>query len=273
MYSNRQSTYIAINQDTNGKSIGFPLSLKPLEKMNLSFQSLRINNLIPNITTKNNKLHFSAILGDLNVTIPVKYYDAKQLRDKLNELLAVFITVVFEDYQFSFVATTPFSILGTSTCKRVLGLSNETQEASLYPAYTLTPPRRCDMNQHYIRLKINELNVTYIEPSLNRDNTLLKIPINTLHGGSVFYEPSVIKSFLLQKSTIRTLTLVLSDDYGNIIDEHFECVFRIEYVYLPQDQKVAEEKKSDEDDDVFIDPRFTHYDGEVAIEGGGGFIL
>ena len=272
MYSNRQSTYIAINQDTNGKSIGFPLNLKPLEKMNLSFQSLRINNLIPNITPKNNKLYFETILVPLNVTIPVKYYDAKQLRDYLNKMLNGTIIVVYEDYQFSFVSTAPFSILGTSTCKRVLGLSNETQEASLYPAYTLIPPRRCDMNQHYIRLKIKELNVTYIEPSLNRDNTLLKIPINTLHGGSVFYEPSVIKSFLLQKSNIRTLTLVMSDDYGNIIDEHFECVFRIEYVYLQPDQKVAEEK-TEKEDDVFIDPRFTHYDGEVAIEGGGGFII
>jgi len=44
-------------------------------------------------------------------------------------------------------------------------------------------------------------------------------------------------------------------------------------IYLPPDQKVAEEKKSDEDDNVFIDPRFTHYDGEVAIEGGCGFIV
>ena len=58
MYSNRQSTYIAINQDTNGKNIGFPITLKPLEKINLSFQSLRINNLIPNITKRNNKLNF-----------------------------------------------------------------------------------------------------------------------------------------------------------------------------------------------------------------------
>ena len=274
MYSNRQSTYIAINQDTNGKNIGFPITLKPLEKINLSFQSLRINNLIPNITKRNNKLNFHTLLGDINITIPVKYYDAKQLRDYLNKILNGIITVVYEDYQFSFVSTAPFSILDTSTCKRVLGLSNDTQEASLYPAYTLIPPSKCDMNQHYIRMKIKELNITYIEPSLNRDNTLIKIPIHSMYGTGLFYEPSVIKSFLLQKTNIRTITLILSDDYGNIINDHFECVLRLEYVYVQPDQQLIEEK-AEKEDDVLIDPRFTHYDGEVkkTTGGGGGFIL
>ena len=100
MYSNRQSVYLSINQDTNGKNIGFPINLKPLEKINLSFQSLRINNLIPNITIKNNKLDIHTVLGDLNIIIPIKYYDAKQLRNYLNKILNGIIIVVYEDYQF-----------------------------------------------------------------------------------------------------------------------------------------------------------------------------
>jgi len=128
------------------------------------------------------------------------------------------------------------------------------------------------MNQHYIRMKIKELNITYIEPSLNRDNTLIKIPIHSMYGTGLFYEPSVIKSFLLQKTNIRTITLILSDDYGNIINEHFECVLRLEYVYVQPDQKIVEDE--DEKDDDFELQRFTHYDGEVKRTGaGGGFLL
>jgi hypothetical protein len=127
------------------------------------------------------------------------------------------------------------------------------------------------MNQHYIRMKIKEVNITYIEPSLNRDNTLLKIPINSMYGTGLFYEPSVVKSFLLQKTNLRSITLILSDDYGNIINDHFECVLRLEYVYVQPDLKIVEDE--DKKDDDFELQRFTHYDGEVKTTGGGGFIL
>lgn len=271
MYSNRQSIYLSINQDTNGKNIGFPINLKPLEKINLSFQSLRINNLIPNITIKNNKLDIHTVLGDLNIIIPVKYYDAKQLRNYLNKILNGVIIVVYEDYQFSFVSTASFSILSTSTCKRVLGLSEEEQEASLYPAFTLIPPYKCDINQHYIRMVIKEINVLYIEPSLNRDNTVIKIPLITKYGTNLFYEPSVIKSFLLQKTELRQLTLVFMDDYGNVIDEHFECLLRLEFVYLTPDQEIIIDEENQ--NNLLEGHDFTHYDGNVKKTIGVGFSI
>jgi len=120
-------------------------------------------------------------------------------------------------------------------------------------------------------MKIKEINITYIEPSMARDNTMIKIPINSMYGTGIFYEPSVVKSFLLQKNSLRTFTLELSGDYGNLINEHFECVLRLEYVYFPPDQKIiVEEEKEDDEFDL---QRFTFYDGELKTNDSGGFII
>lgn len=275
MYSNRQNTIVAVNNKTNGKSLGFQINLKPLEKINMSFESIRITNLIPNITKLNNKLNFNTVLGDLNITIPVGHYDAKELRDYLNKLLNGIIIVTYAKYKFTFVSAATFTILATTTCLKPLGLTEGLKEASLYPAYTLYPENQADMTMNNINIEVTELNVDYIEPSENRSKTFIRVPITTMYGTVLTYQPTLIKSFLLRKSILRTLTVVLKDDYGNdITDLNFDIIFKLDYVYLPPNQELSKEQK-DKNNKLIEDERFTYNDGETIPSHitGGGFDL
>ena len=100
---------------------------------------------------------------------------------------------------------------------------------------------------------------------------MIKIPISCNYGSQIYYEPSDVKSFLLQKTNLRKFSLQLSDDYGNIINDHFECVLSLSYVYLQPDQKIIVEEEK-EGDDLSL-KRFTFYDGILNTSDSGGFLL
>jgi len=275
MYSNRQNTFIAVNNKTNGKSLGFQINLRPLEKINMSFESIRLTNLIPNITKLNNKLNFNTVLGHLNITIPVGHYDAKELRDYLNKILNGTIIVTYAKYKFTFVSAAAFSILGTTTCLKPFGLTKGLHEASLYPAYTLYPENHADMTMDNINIEVTELNVDYIEPSENRTKTFIQIPITTMYGTVLTYQPTTIKSFILRKTALRSLTVILKDDYGNnITDLNFDIIFKLDYVYLPPNQELSKDKE-DKNNKLIDDERFTYDDGETIPSHitGSGFDL
>lgn len=268
-YSNRQNVYYTVTNLTNDKPITFPLSssLRPLEKIQASIYHFRMNNLIDNITPLNNQLHFDTF----SITIPPKFYTAIELRDYLNVVLTPHtITCTYENYQFKFVSTHSFTILSTSTCKRVLGLSDSNQSATLYPAYTLVCPSKCDMSQHFITINITELSANWIHSRKNITNTFCKIPINCLYGQVIYFEPSVI--YLLQKTNIRSMSIKLLDDYGNELTETpFEIAFKFEFVYVLPNQEIQEEEKKEEDN---IDlNKFEHYDGNVKVKSIGGFAI
>ena len=271
MYSNRQNTIIAINNTTNGKALGFQILLRPLEKMNVSFESLRMANLIPNITVKNNKLNFNTVLGNLNITIPVDYYDAIELRDYLNKELNGIIIVTYQKYKYTFVSTGPFSILSSTTCLKPLGLSAGEHQASLYPAYTLYPAYQANLAMNNINVEVLELNLDYIEPSQNRNKTYIKVPISTLYGTILTYQPTMTKSYILRKSNLRTMTIVLRDDYGNdITNLNFDISFKLDFVYLPPNQELSEEQQ-DKNNKLTEDKRFTFSDGETINSHIAGF--
>lgn len=266
MFTNRSATYLNINKNSSGKPFTFNNNLKPLEKINMSIVKFRMNNLINNITEANNQLIFSTF----SITIPPKYYTAIQLRDYLNNVLSPHsIVCVYEDYRFKFVSINAFTILSTSTCKRVLGLGDTNQTATLYPAYTLICPNKCDLNQHYIRIITPELSSDWLSNTRNRDKTLIEIPINCLYGQVIYFDN--ITSFLLHKTNLRALTIILQDDYGNVIEDDYDLTLKFEYVFLPQDPEIVveEEKKEDEVDLS----KFEHYDGRVKVKSISGFAI
>ena len=271
-YSNRQNTYVSVNNEFNSKPIVFPLVLRPLEKIQISIEQFRMNHLIDNITPLNNQLNISHALGDINITIPTGFYDAHQLRDYLKVVLSDYsMTCLYEKYTYKFVSTYPFTILNTSTCKKVLGLGDDDESATLYPAYTLICPKKGDLNQHFVNMKIKELNVHYIKTGINLDNTFCKIPINCLYGQVIYVKPTVV--YLLQKSNFRSITVQLEDDYGNDLNGlGFDIVFKIEHVFTLPDQEIVEEEKKDDETDIDLS-RFTHYDGNVKVRNSGGFLL
>ena len=273
MYSNRQATRVFITQETNGKPIVFPLTLKPLERILLSFEDFRINNLLPNVTPLNNKLVITHALGGvLDIPIPIKYYTAIQLRTYLNDVLSPYVTVTYDDYHYNFVSTHFFSIDAGTTCRKLIGMVDAI-DSNLYPAYTVSMPNKIDMTStDYITIKIKELSVDMTAPNTNRDGTFVRIPINAPYGETIFYRPQFIHQFLLRKQNLRLLTLELQDQYGNIPTDDFSCTFKVEYVYVPPDQEIDVDESKNDDDTIL----FTHYDGNVKIKpfiGSSGFAL
>ena len=267
IYSNRPATYLNINKNSSGKPFTFNTNLKPLEKINMSIVKFRMNHLINNITEENNQLNFSTF----SITIPPKFYTAFELRDYLNNVLSPHsIVCVFEDYRFKFVSINIFTILSTSTCKRVLGLGDNDQSATLYPAYTLICPKKADLNQHYVRILAPELSSDWLSSTRNRDKTLIEIPINCLYGEVIYYDTEL--SFLLHKTNLRALTIILQDDYGNVIEDDYDLTLKFEYVFLPQDPEIVVEDEKKDDDEIDLS-KFEHYDGNVKVKTIGGFAI
>ena len=274
MYSNRTDTYIHVNETTNGQVLMPPSSLKQLEHILLTLYDVRMENSLYNITETNNRLVMThATAGTLDLTIPVGYYTVLELRDQLNELLALNATVVYDikTFKYTFVSTKLITIEDGTTCRRVLGTGDTFPlTATLYPAYSLVLPKKINMNtSDFITVKIKELNTAFIQPFINRDNTFCKIPVNAPHGQAIFYRQEVPISYLLRKTNIRTLTITLYNDFGDLLDIDFSLQFKMSYVYLPPDQEIVEEKE-DDNNDLF---KFTHVDGPVKkiIGNSGGF--
>ena len=273
MYSNRQAVNIFIDQETNGKAITFPLILRPLERILLSIEDFRMDNLLPNVTPLNNKLVITHdVAGVIDLIIPSKFYNVTQLRDYLNDALRPYVTVTYADYQYTFVSVNNFTITLDTTCRKLIGMAGDAVVSSLTPAYTAIMPNKINMTAtSYITIKIKELAVDMVSPDTNRDGTFVRIPLNAPYGETIFYRPQFIHQFLLRKQTMRIMTLELHDDLGNLLTDNFTCSFKIEYVYVPPDQEIVEPEKIDE-----ATALFTHYDGNVKIKpfiGSGGFGL
>ena len=264
MYSNRQGSKIFITEETNGKALVLPLTQNPLEHVLLSFTDFRFANVLNNITVLNNRLKITHnTAGVLDLYIPIKFYNAIELRDKLNAMLSPHITVTYADYQFTFVSTALFSIDSETTCRKILGLGKILPlTASLYPAYTIIPPNKSNMiATNYITLKLETISVHMLEPSKNVDNTFVRIPVNCQYGESIFYRPSIVHQFLLRKPKLRTFILTLHDDLGNQLENDFSASFDIQYVYVPPSQEIHEEAEENKDD-----LPFTHFDGNIKIK-------
>ena len=264
MYSNRQGSKLFITEETNGKALILPLTQGPLEHVLLSFTDFRFSNVLNNITTLNNRLKITHnIAGVLDIYIPIKFYNAVELRDKLNVMLSPHITVTYADYQFTFVSTSLFSIDSETTCRKILGLGKILPlNATLYPAYTLIPPNKSNMiATNYITLKLETISVHMLEPSKNSDNTFIRIPVNCQYGESIFYRPSIVHQFLLRKPKLRTFIITLHDDLGNTLENDFSASFDIEYVYVPPSQEIHEDADENKDD-----LPFTHFDGNIKIK-------
>ena len=274
MYSNRQGVNIYITDETNGKALSFPVATKQLERISLTLMDFRFDNLLNNITPLNQRLKITHMLGGvLDITIPVRHYNVIELRDKLNELMSPYITVTYSDYRYSFVSTHSFTVDEETTCRKILGMgSSFPLTASLYPAYTLNLPKRVNMiASDYITIRIPEFDVNLISPREPADNIYARIPVNSPYGETIFYRPSNKYNFLLRKPNLRVLTLNLTDDLGNKIEDSFSCNISIEYVYLPEDQELHEDVEELKDK-----LPFTHSEGNIKIKpfiNKGGFSI
>ena len=271
MYSNRTSTYLNLTHENNGDNINYSLYTKPLESIQISLIHFQMNNLIPNITIKNNQLDIIINNQLYEFTVPEGFYTIVELRDYLNALLKIHrIVVTYKNYKIRFVSTQSITIMATSTIKRALGLTKKKDQTSgTKPAYTLICPHSIDLTQHGITLKIKEFNVDWIESSLNPDKTFTKIPINCMYGQVIYYDPAVLQTSILKKHNIKTMTVILEDDFDNVINNSsFDLTFKIDYVYLPDNKKI-DQVLVDEKDGVFP-AGFQRYDGKtnIIIEDG-----
>jgi hypothetical protein len=122
-----------------------------------------------------------------------------------------------------------------------------------------------------INVEVLELNLDFIKPAENRNKTYIKVPINTLYGTILTYHHTIANSYILRKSNLRTMTIVLRDDYGNdITNLNFDISFKLDFVYLPPNQELSEEQQ-DKNNKLTEDQRFTFSDGETINSHIAGF--
>lgn len=273
MYSNRTSTYLNVTQENNGDVITFPVFVKPLESLQISLVHFQMNNLISNITPTNNQLDITIQSAMYSFIIPTKFYTIIELRDYLNDILKIHsIIVTYKDYKIKFISTHSITIMSTSTCKRVLGLSKNDQTSGLIPAFTLICPYSIDMTIHNVSIKIKEFNIEWFQLNTITDGTFIKIPVNCLYGQVLYYNPAVPRVSILKKHKIRSVTITMSDDYGNTIEDGFDATFKFDYVYLPDDKKIEHVLVSDKE--TVFPKGFQRYDGKTnELPESGSFIL
>ncbi len=167
------------------------------------------------INANNNKL----VLSTGTYTFAFGNYNANSFLVYLQSLLPSGLVVSFDSTKgiFSFVYTTSFSILSTSTCFKILGLAKNTSYTSTLNKIT------CPFMANFLGTKNVYINI----PNMSLDNyntttktssTLACIPVLASPYGIIFYENKTGTKNILKSYKDDILQIQILDDEFNSLD-------------------------------------------------------
>ena len=171
-----------------------------------------------NINEYNNKLLFNNTM----IEIPVKQYNAIQLRNVLKILLNINVIFDRQSLKYSFISINPFT-LNVLNLGYILGLKNQhTYETPLIMSegYIVKSENACDMTNriHNIYIKSNIAPPNIFENNIEGNNILYRIPILCNFGSIIYYQNNTSNLNAEINQSLSLIELYLTDTYNNIID-------------------------------------------------------
>lgn len=245
-----------------------PVQLPTNCEMLMSITDAQLPNIMPNVTSTNNKISFFVPAFSKFFTVTVQDPDGEV--DKVynvNEWLAfVNEQILFETAnQFILVGTFSnttskitwscnfmFDIIDTpnfpTTCFDLIGFEKDRANQVVFkaggelllrsktlPSFHITMPSCVNFaGTRFIFLKFKDISVNNLNSQGLTDNSIVRIDNNAPFGHIIFYRPIEVQRFLIRKNTISGIAFTLTDTNGkelNIFSNDAQITVKIEYMY------------------------------------------
>jgi hypothetical protein len=242
------STTIMV-QDANGNCYSDytwfftqPVMCQPNHRMLVSVIDAQFPNVFPQIVTNyNNKFIYNVSGTTLTLTLPSKHYTIDTLASYISANTILSVSVDYITYKLTFTTTgESFSILGTSTCADVIGLSRSMfggYETSSSFANTLTMPNCFNLSgTPYVFLNVRNFIIGSIDSGSN-DGVMTRMDINAPFGSVCFFRPPTIEQHLVGTRSLNSIRVFLTDHNGYALclgNQNIQLTLRIQFIQDPR---------------------------------------
>ena len=255
-----------------------PIQLPTNTNMLISVSDAQLPNVIPNVTSANNKISFSVPTFSKFFTISVqeddgtidKVYTVNDFLSFVNAKIvieAIGQFTLYGEFQTStskikWFSNFPFQIIDTDSyptnCYELIGFAKNTDNtikyydetngillnSSVNPSYHITMPSVVNFSgTRFIFVKFKNVSVNNLNSTGVTDNAIVRIDNNAPYGYYIFYRPAVQQQFLISKRTINNLSFTITDTAGNplnIWSGDCQITLKLEYIYKPQLRSMEE---------------------------------
>ena len=253
-----------------------PVQLPQNCDMLISITDACLPNVIPNVTSSNNKISFSVPTFSKFFTITLieedgttdKVYSVSDWISYVNAKIILEASGQFSLYAEFFPNTSkikwfcnyPFSIIDNAnyptTCIDLIGFPRNRDRSVKYvsqgvllssivsPSYHITMSSIINFaGTRFIFVIFKNISVSNLNSTGTTDNAMVRIDNNAPYGYYIFYRPLEVQRFIIRKSTINNIQFRLTDTQGkdlNIFSGDAQITMKIEYIYKPDQRSVEE---------------------------------
>lgn len=240
----------------------------------LSIADAQLPNIMPNVSSSNNKISFYIPAFSKFFTITIqdddgivnKNYNVNSFLNIVNykillEAVSQFTLQGIYDENIAKIVwycNFAFEIINTpnypTTCLSLIGgqkdqFNNYSDEEILFesivsPAHHINMPSCVNFsNTRFIFLKFKNISVPNMISNGLQDNSVIRISNNAAFGHYIFYRPNDIQRFLITKKNITNIAFTLTDMNGdnlNIWSNDAQITIKLETIYKPELRSVEE---------------------------------
>jgi hypothetical protein len=253
-----------------------PIQLPTNCQMLISITDAQLPNIIPNVTSSNNKISFSIPTFSKLFTITLteddgtvdKVYSVYEWLASVNEKITYESLDQFSLYgeynasmsKIKWFCNYPFKIVSSveypTTCFELIGFRKDRFNEVVYesedvllssilnPSYHITMPSCANFSgTRFIFVKFKNISVNNLNSRGATDNAIVRIDNNAPFGFMIFYRPIEVHRFIINRQTINNIAFTLTDTQGNdinIFSNDAQITVKLEYMYKPSMRSMEE---------------------------------
>lgn len=271
----------AISKNIDGDGTAYEYNFQtPIQvpincQMLLSITDVQLPNIMPNVTSNNNKISFFVSAFSKFFTVTIQDPDGE-----VDKVYNVYDWLAFVNEQILYETANQFTLAGTfstttskitwscnfmfdiidtpnfpTTCFDLIGFEKDRTNQVVYngelllrsktlPSFHITMPSCVNFaGTRFIFLKFKNISVPNMNSNGIQDNSLIRIPNNAPFGHYIFYRPNEVQRFLITKKNITNISFTLTDMNGNdlnIFSNDAQITIKLETIYKPNLRSVEE---------------------------------
>lgn len=248
-----------------------PVQLPTNCHMLISVTDAQIPNIIPNVSSSNNKISFYVSAFSKFFTVTIQDPDGE-----VDKVYNVYDWLAFVNEQILYETANQFTLVGTfstttskitwscnfmfdivdtpnypTTCFDLIGFEKDRTNQVVYkvggelllrsktlPSFHTTMPSCVNFaGSRFIFVKFDSISVNNLNSQGLTDNAIVRIDNNAPYGHIIFYRPMEVQRFIIRKQTISGISFTLTDTNGeelNIFSNDAQITIKLEYMYKPE---------------------------------------
>lgn len=216
-------------------------------RMLISVIDAQFPNVFPQVVTGYNDTfsYYRTGVGTVSLTLPSKNYTIATLASYISANTVLTVSVDYTTYKLQFsTAGANFTILGSSTCGHLIGLSRDIMGefiSSTSFANTLIMPNVFNLSgTPYVFLNVRNFLLSSID-SGNNDGVMTRMDINAGFGSVCFFRPPTIEQHLVGTKSFNSIRIYLTDHNGYALclgSNNIQITLRVQFI---EDPRIEEE--------------------------------